>query len=345
MRILCAIVLLAGCEQVPEPAPPPPSPIAVTVAPPPAAAMPVPLPVPTIVEPPAAVVVPAPVAPPAPHPRPRPLRIPPEDELPTPPSMDADAYRAWLHDLTALQRAQIDAFCRADPAGFHATCGGIGPLHIPPPPSLVAPHPTMTIGAWRDTLSKTQLAYVDRMCDRNDQKYSYSQLCGGTPLVLSFDDLPVAFTADGGRFAFYGETTAATDWPTAATPWLALDLDDNGAIDGGAELFGDGTRLASGDAAADGFAALARYDANHDGVIDRADPIFASLLVWTDRDGDRKSSPAELAPLADRIDAISLAVRIEPRCDARHNCERERASISVHGARVGSVVDVHLHWR
>jgi hypothetical protein len=167
----------------------------------------------------------------------------------------------------------------------------------------------------------------------------------GTPLVVAFSDEPVTFTR-GGAFAFSPGTPVASDWPTATTPWIAMDHDGDGAITSGAELFGSSTVLPDGRTAINGFEALAVLDANHDGVIDARDPAFASLLLWSDRDGDRKSSPDELVPLASRVVSISLADRVEARCDPRGNCERERAAVrwrDEHGAtHVGSVVDVYL---
>lgn len=56
--------------------------------------------------------------------------------------------------------------------------------------------------------------------------------------------------------------------------FLCLDLNGNGTIDDGGELFGDQTLLADGTRAKNGFEALAQYDSNGDGVIDAGDGIF-----------------------------------------------------------------------
>ncbi|MFT3766179.1 MAG: calcium-binding protein [Minicystis sp.] len=168
-----------------------------------------------------------------------------------------------------------------------------------------------------------------------------------TPLVLSFDGAPVEMTASVGAFDVDGTMSVVTDWPTATTPWLALDRDGNGAIDDGGELFGSATILGSGARAANGFAALAELDSNGDGRITPADAAWASLRLWSDRDGDRRSGAGELGGLDARgVVSIDLAYTSLRRCDARQNCEIERASFRwVDAAGVehtGAIVDVHL---
>ncbi len=169
-----------------------------------------------------------------------------------------------------------------------------------------------------------------------------------TPLVLSFDGAPVRFTAGetAPAFDFAAATgTCATDWPTA--PWLALDRDGDGAIDSGRELFGSGTRLASGQRADHGFAALAELDADGDGTISAADPRFSELVLWSDHDGDRAGTPGEQASLQSvGLVAIHLDFHRRGACDERGNCGRERAAFEFRGGsgelRVGEVVDVYL---
>ena len=87
-------------------------------------------------------------------------------------------------------------------------------------------------------------------------------------------------------------------WVKADDGFLVLDRNGNGSIDSGTELFGDATRLANGQKAVDGFAALAELDANHDGRVDAADASFTSLRVWRDLNQDGVSQTAELATLA-----------------------------------------------
>ena len=112
-------------------------------------------------------------------------------------------------------------------------------------------------------------------------------------LVLDLDDDGVELLdlrassalldADGDGFAEH------TAWVGPEDGILAADRDGNGRIDGVAELFGS--------LAADGFAELARLDSDGDGVIRNAEAGL-KLLVWRDRDGDERSAPHELAPLA-----------------------------------------------
>ncbi|MCZ2152777.1 MAG: hypothetical protein LC114_02560 [Bryobacterales bacterium] len=87
-------------------------------------------------------------------------------------------------------------------------------------------------------------------------------------------------------------------WVGADDGFLVRDLNGNGLIDSGAELFGDATQLAGGQRASDGFAALADLDANQDGVVNAADAAFSSLRVWRDLDQDGVTDAGELLTLA-----------------------------------------------
>jgi len=171
-----------------------------------------------------------------------------------------------------------------------------------------------------------------------------------TPLVVSFDGQHVAYSASSAMFDLNGQTSVSTDWPTASTPWLAMDVDGNGRIDDGSELFGSGVVLSSGAHATNGFAALAELDANHDGRIDANDPAFSKLVLWADANADRQSDDAELTSVASRgIVSIELSYKQLASCDARNNCEIERATmrfVDANGVtRMGNVVDVHLAHR
>lgn len=171
-----------------------------------------------------------------------------------------------------------------------------------------------------------------------------------TPLVLRFDDAPITLIpAEATPAASFDIVMAddassciSTDWPSADTPWLAVDIDGNGSIDGGHELFGSGTVLRSGAKATDGFLALAEFDGNGDGVVDGRDPRFGELLVWRDLDADRRSTPAELETLSDAgVDALTVRHIDARECDERGNCAIERSSFS-HAGGVGELVDLHL---
>lgn len=114
---------------------------------------------------------------------------------------------------------------------------------------------------------------------RTYEEHSSMQLRAGNavrkdPLVLNFDGTSAQLL--DARFEFDLDADGTQDRiPTlaAGNGYLALDVSGNGRIDSGAELFG----ARSGD----GFADLAKYDEDHNQVIDENDSVFARLRIWT----------------------------------------------------------------
>ena len=100
------------------------------------------------------------------------------------------------------------------------------------------------------------------------------------PLVINLDT-DVASVSDQ-KFFFDLDADGKEESISGLHPgsgYLALDINGNGIIDDGKELFG----TASGD----GFLDLAKYDDDGNGWIDEKDAIFEKLLIWaTDENGN-----------------------------------------------------------
>jgi hypothetical protein len=119
-------------------------------------------------------------------------------------------------------------------------------------------------------------------------------------------------------------------WTAVGAPmaFLALDRNNDGKIDDGSELFGNHTPLPSGSAAVNGFEALTQYDANHDGIIDGRDPVWSTLLLWTDLNHDGVSQPNEIASIgASEVTAISVTYRWTGRRDGSGNTFRYESTV------------------
>jgi hypothetical protein len=116
----------------------------------------------------------------------------------------------------------------------------------------------------------------------------------GRPLLSSLSESNVRFDLDGNG------SKERTGWIAGygGVGLLALDLNENGKVDDGLELFGEGTKLNhSGKRARDGYSALAQYDLNRDGVIDSKDAVYRKLVVWFDKNKDGQTSEGELVSL------------------------------------------------
>jgi|HubBroStandDraft_3_1064219.scaffolds.fasta_scaffold01065_2 hypothetical protein len=152
----------------------------------------------------------------------------------------------------------------------------------------------------------------------------------GSPIILDLDDdgFRLSGPDDPVDFDLFNDGSPVwTAWTArgSGTAFLVLDLNGNGSIDNGGELFGNHTRLMDGAFAANGFAALAQYDeaingGNGDGVIDASDAVFEKLRIWTDWNHNGRTDPGELQTLSQAgILAIDLHYHAAHRTDRYGN--------------------------
>jgi hypothetical protein len=122
------------------------------------------------------------------------------------------------------------------------------------------------------------------------------------PLVLDGDGIEATAIDPASPILFDHDANGiktATGWIKADDGIVVLDLDGNGSIDTGRELFGDNTLLSDGTRATNGFAAIAQHDANADGKINSQDAVYSQLRIWQDANQDGTSQAGELHTLAE----------------------------------------------
>ncbi len=127
-----------------------------------------------------------------------------------------------------------------------------------------------------------------------------------SPLVLDFVSKGMPQTLDSTSSNVRFDITASgvkmnVGWISGQQgALLALDLNNNGRIESGAELFGEFTTVQkTGKMAKNGYEALAQYDANLDGKINVQDPIFKELKLWFDNNANGVAEKGELKTLTD----------------------------------------------
>ncbi len=233
-----------------------------------------------------------------------------------------------------------------------AITAGWAPAHIKPAAIAVNAIATAASIAWRNngsewsrTLEDLATALRDSWADMsaamNDWWRRALQPQPRDPLAIDLDGdgietigvpttgSPVLFDhdADGVR--------TGTGWVRPDDAWLVRDLNGNGTIDSGRELFGVDTLITVTESATQGaparvvtrnattgFEALRTLDTgngtagsagHNDGRINASDAAFANLRIWRDLNQDGISQPAELQTLPTAgIAAISLTVDTTP---------------------------------
>jgi hypothetical protein len=140
-----------------------------------------------------------------------------------------------------------------------------------------------------------------------------------SPLLVTFSDGPheplrLTSQAQGVRFDILGENSDPRPHSPKQISWyhqqnyyfIALP-DDHGEVNGIDQLFGNNTPGPDHMFAGHGYAALAKYDSNHDGWITKDDAVFAKLRLWKDDNGDGVAQAAELRSLREmKVTGIDL---------------------------------------
>lgn len=130
--------------------------------------------------------------------------------------------------------------------------------------------------------------------DMGDAETRYS------PLVIDLDGDGVESAAYSRDRYFDHDANGmleSTAWVGMDDGLLVRDLNGNGEIDSGRELFGNNTRLTNGALAGNGFLALADLDGNQDGMVNAQDAAFSELRVWRDANGNGLTENGELLTL------------------------------------------------
>ena len=127
-----------------------------------------------------------------------------------------------------------------------------------------------------------------------------------SPIVLHMDPTKefktLSAMESGVEYDLSGDNhKVQTGWISSDSALLGLDLNGNGILDNGSELFGEWTLMPNGEYAKNGYEALSQYLSNHSScssVIDSSNPVFKHLLVWRDLNQDGFSQPYELSSLS-----------------------------------------------
>ena len=140
-----------------------------------------------------------------------------------------------------------------------------------------------------------------------------------TPLILDLNgDSVRTFGKEAGpQFDIAGlGLKALVGWSSPEDGFLVRDINYDGSINDGSEMFGEATVLANGERAQNGFEALSDLDINHDSTIDSQDEAFNSLAVWRDANTDGITDAGELLTLAQHdIASLSLSYTESDRID------------------------------
>lgn len=166
-----------------------------------------------------------------------------------------------------------------------------------------------------------------------------------SPLVIDLDgdgtvetnkeNSTVHFDHDNNGFA------ESTGWVGKDDGLLVRDINGNGQIDNGTELFGNNSVLSSGEKAANGFEALADLDSNNDGVFNSSDTAWDDVKVWKDSNGNGIVDEGELLTLTQAgVSGINLDYQDSTTTDENGNQHNQTGTFIKADGTTGSIHDV-----
>ena len=197
--------------------------------------------------------------------------------------------------------------------------------------------------AWESltlTITATSNALVEACCPA---KTVYIGDCTSyqlfSPIALDLDGNGIQTTAlidSQGTFDLLGTGQAVhSGWLSSGDAFLAIDNNGNGVIDDISELFGGNV--------GQGFAKLASFDTDGNGLVDANDADFAKLLVWQDLNGNHATDAGELRTLSDvGLTSLATSYTMAPE-DQLGNVLGERSVATLADGRQIDMIDVYFN--
>ncbi|MES2719002.1 MAG: SdrD B-like domain-containing protein [Pseudomonadota bacterium] len=191
-----------------------------------------------------------------------------------------------------------------------------------------------------DGVSKTNVTTTSQftlLSGANDM----SRDAGITPIVIDLNGNGIQTTSRSdsqGGFDLFGNGTAIrSGWISGDDGFLAVDRNGNGKIDNIGELFGGSTKGA-------GFAGLAAFDSNDDGLVNDLDAEFGQLMIWRDANGSHGTDAGELMTLAQAgVASLTVGYTELPFLDAQGNLHLERSSATLTSGASVDMTDVYFN--
>lgn len=120
-------------------------------------------------------------------------------------------------------------------------------------------------------------SYSQSFYEKYTEKINFEEISFLDPLVIQYEGSSesLEFLDKEMSFKFDIDANGVEDdipYLAQGSGFLALDINKNGLIDDGSELFGPNTN--------DGFSELSSYDSDNNSWIDENDDIFKDLVIW-----------------------------------------------------------------
>lgn len=138
------------------------------------------------------------------------------------------------------------------------------------------------------------------------------------PLVMSFNGRPVELTGQTTAFQLT-DNAKHIQQLAQGQYYLAKDSNANGVVDSGSELFGPTT--------GEGFAELAAFDEDQNGLIDKQDPIWQNLWLWRPEEKGLYSLK-EMGVTALSVDSVATPFSLRHKNEVQGRLERSSIFIT-----------------
>ena len=165
-----------------------------------------------------------------------------------------------------------------------------------------------------------------------------------SPLILDLDGDGVETIGTNSNVYFDHDDNGFAEnsgWVGKDDGLLVRDLNNNGQIDDGTELFGNNSVLSSGEKAANGFEALKDLDSNNDGIFNSSDTAWNQVKVWKDANSNGLVDEGELLTLEQaNVSGINLDYENSTTTDENGNQHNQTGTFIKTDGSTGSVHDV-----